>query len=85
MQNPVFVMPARRVMSKLSGYNFTLVTHHFLLAPHSRSYFALLCHPIERRFLKIKIFSSENLPFFKHFESVSGTQIILLSSKYLES
>ena len=63
-------MPARRVISKLSGYNFTLVTHRFLLAPHSRSYFALLSHSIERRFLKIKIFSSENLPFFKHLWEV---------------
>ena len=70
MQNPASVMPARRVISKLSGYNFTLFTHRFLLAPHSRSYFALLSHSIERRFLKIKIFSSENLPFFKHLWEV---------------
>ena len=70
--------------------NFTLVTHRFLLAPHSRSYFALLSHSIERRFLKIKIFSSENLPFLSTcgkylIESVSGTQVILLTPKYLES
>ena len=54
----------------LPVYNFTLVTHRFLLAPHSRSYFALLSHSIERRFLKIKIVSSENLPFFKHLWEV---------------
>ena len=71
MQNRLSVMPARRVISKLSGYNFTLVTHRFfLLAPHSRSYFALLSHSIEPRFLEIKIFSSENLPFSKHLWEV---------------